>query len=687
MSEDEESVADIEKDIVDAESEQGSEEHVRLPEDNLEPRETSTSQKRPLDEQADSVETVQIKKPRIDLDALKELIKIKTSVAKVSTSKREKLTKSIEEATTGGVKLQLSKNEGGKRLFDKVEYCQYCQLAVTNVSTHFVRKHKSEPEVKKILSLPPFSEERRREILKLRNAGNYKHNLEVLKKGTGLLVTKKRCSTEMLKEDYLPCKWCLGFFVRSSLWKHQSTCAFMEKVSAKRAHIQAEAALLLPLPVEMSQDLKVKVVCNMRKDEVRKTAINDTVIVKVGEELLQQRAHSSHMTLTVGQTMRRLGQFLIAVRKLEPQIESLTDVIKPEKLPVAIDATQMICKFDKVTCKYKNPSLALKLGHDLRKCAKMIKSESQKQGDKDLEDTVDEFLYLWEDIWPKKVSSSALHTIRSGNSNSRKPQVVSTLFDQEQVLQLAEDVLKMHLFLQKKTESLKAALENSFSRTDWDLLNQVTLAQVALINRCPSSFAERITLSGYLARQKNCQKLPDSVKESLSPTEKALIQKIVIAEVRDNSNRIVPLLLPNLLHESIDILLKWRADAGVDSQNMFVFARPGDGHLESICLSRALKKFWKEAGLDSLEHVTKPHMKRHVAMFSHVLDLDQNALELLANTVKHDVVVDDLFSHCPQDAHHVARLGKLLTVFNNGRLEEYKGKSIDDIPLGKQGVL
>ncbi|XP_061164923.1 uncharacterized protein LOC133173868 [Saccostrea echinata] len=96
--------------------------------------------------------------------------------------------------------------EGCKQTYDKQNYCTFCSKNIKSKISRHILTHKLEPKVMKILSLPKRSEERKVELELLANEGNFKHNLEVLKKKEGLLVVARRESQlQHNPMDFLPC--------------------------------------------------------------------------------------------------------------------------------------------------------------------------------------------------------------------------------------------------------------------------------------------------------------------------------------------------------------------------------------------------------------------------------------------------------------------------------------------------
>ncbi|XP_033730108.1 uncharacterized protein LOC117319405, partial [Pecten maximus] len=437
------------------------------------------------------------------------------------------------------ISIQTSSNTKVQRVWDKVHYCFFCEISSTNISKHYLGPHQSEAEVQKILSYPKKSEARRLELLKLRNAGDYKHNTDILKKGEGVLVTwTRRPEDEVSSGDFLPCEDCLAFFLRSNLWRHRKVCPF-RKEGAKYRKVQSEASFLLPSSHEVNKGLEMNVLRKMNADEITIAARNDRIITKVGEKLYQKHGHLPHLYSHVSQKMRELARLLIAVRGQQPDVNSLSDLLHPERFMLAVKATKILCNFSEDTNTYGNPSLALKIGHLLKKCAKIKKSSALSSGDSDLGKNADDFLTLLDDEWTDEISSSALQTLNTNKMNKG------------QLLPLTEDLKKLQCYFQEKSKSLSASLQNSFSKPDWELLNQLTLARLVMFNRRRGGETQRITLEGYAAKLTKHDSLQE-IKDSLSPVEKMLCETFGRVEIRGKKGRTVPVLLTPAIQQSID---------------------------------------------------------------------------------------------------------------------------------------
>ncbi|XP_037336930.1 uncharacterized protein LOC119223653 isoform X1 [Pungitius pungitius] len=112
----------------------------------------------------------------------------------------------------------------GKRRWDKKHYCVFCRRPQVKIARHLLTKHADQQEVAAAGKLPTGSKQRHLLLEHLRCRGNYMHNIEVIRQGTGEIVPWRQPSEDVDARNYLPCPICLGFFLRADLWKHQASC-------------------------------------------------------------------------------------------------------------------------------------------------------------------------------------------------------------------------------------------------------------------------------------------------------------------------------------------------------------------------------------------------------------------------------------------------------------------------------
>ncbi|GLD59403.1 uncharacterized protein AKAME5_001140500 [Lates japonicus] len=97
----------------------------------------------------------------------------------------------------------------------KKNYCYVCGKAQTKISRHLFTHRHEESDIAAVFALRRKSKERKRQLGKLRNRGNYKHNQEVLKTRRGKLkVIQLRSDMPNATQRFAPCIYCKGMYTR-----------------------------------------------------------------------------------------------------------------------------------------------------------------------------------------------------------------------------------------------------------------------------------------------------------------------------------------------------------------------------------------------------------------------------------------------------------------------------------------
>ena len=135
----------------------------------------------------------------------------------------------------------VSSDRKGKHDYSKKHACVFCGKLDLKISRH-LEKCKSGEKVIEILpkasrNKNSESQKKREHILNsLRNEGDFMYNVDVLKH---IRQGKQQCTDELIVArrpdkgkhqacDYLPCKFCLKFYIKSDLWRHCKNCTYSE---------------------------------------------------------------------------------------------------------------------------------------------------------------------------------------------------------------------------------------------------------------------------------------------------------------------------------------------------------------------------------------------------------------------------------------------------------------------------
>ncbi|KAG9342390.1 hypothetical protein JZ751_016390 [Albula glossodonta] len=356
------------------------------------------------------------------------------------------------------------RNDEGKRVWDKRHFCFYCEKPNSKIARHLERKHLHEPDVAHALSYPKGSKRRAVLLEKLRNKGDYYHNVEVLKNGGGELVTWRQPAAGADPNDYLPCQLCLGFFIKSELWKHEATCRLKtESLKSKaRKRVQAASSRLVPVPSSATQGCQ-EIIHNLHQDEVAFHIKNDSLIQKFGDSLYAKHGHKTSQHVHIGQKMRELGRFMLAVKLLDQSVHSLREVCVPYRFELAVSAAHNASGFRPDLNRYKRPSFALKLGYSLKRASEIAIGESLMNGDKTGEKNAKDFIKLLDADWEKKVSSHARNTPQETNS------------DEADMIPLTENVRTLQDYIKDLEDSLAAATDQGHNSDDDDAISETEL--------------------------------------------------------------------------------------------------------------------------------------------------------------------------------------------------------------------
>ena len=101
--------------------------------------------------------------------------------------------------------------------------------------------------------------------------------------------------------------------------------------------------------------------------------------------------------------VREVGPLLVQLIK-DHGVSSLSDALNPAHFSQLITSVSKVAGFNHETNSYAAPSLALKLGHSLKKCAMSLLLNALRYGSKDEEDKTNAFMRLCDIEWADEVS-------------------------------------------------------------------------------------------------------------------------------------------------------------------------------------------------------------------------------------------------------------------------------------------
>ncbi|XP_071853449.1 uncharacterized protein [Apostichopus japonicus] len=609
-----------------------------------------------------------------------------TAEEKTSPSTRKNDSNSNEVASTSHscteteskVYVMTTHNTANGRCYDKPAYCFVCSRPQKKLNVHILQ-HSTTAQVAEWLAAKKGPEKDKLWI-KMRNYGNHLHNYEVLSKGEGELIVVYRPQKCGDPNDYQPCLDCLGYLSRNEFYRHKCKLRreqdHEESEEQKRRHsLLRDARMLLPPPLGVrAGDVIHRLLNSLLCDDVSVCIKGDPMIVELARKFCFKHGHDKEQFKTLRNKLREIARLVLEYRQISGQHSAtLADLIVPSRFELLLKSVRSVCGFDEETHQYTKPSLALKLGHSLKKAAMLVVSTALIEENKEKERQARDVITLLNENWDWEVSSHALRTLYEGKRNNPK------------LVPLTTDVVLLSKYLRGEAESSLADLKKAKAveeiKKSWRNLAEITLTQILLFNRKRQGEVSKLTMEDYAKLKKGESHVLDM--QILSKFEQNLAKVIWRVEIVGKRGRSVPVLITENVKCAVDELVKHRDAVGIEPQNLFVFAIP-EGSTHYIRACDTLRKFSCACGAKKPELLRSTQLRKHIATMSQVMALQDNELDVLANFLGHDVRVHREYYRLPDATIQVAKVSKLLIALEGGSGDPgqvLQGKSLEQLDL------
>ncbi|CAG9814681.1 unnamed protein product [Phaedon cochleariae] len=206
----------------------------------------------------------------------------------------------------------------------------------------------------------------------------------------------------------------------------------------------------------------------MRTHEIMKVFREDDLNIKLGT-MMFEKYHSSQAEL-IRQTMRQMGKLLLELRHRKRHIKTLEEAVQLANFDIVVLAVKKLCSscLSKTsTPQFGIPSLVLKLGHSLRKCANIERCIALRNGKSHINKIMESFSSLMDIEW--NIGSNALNTLYQRQPNCT------------QLLPITSDLIKLNEYSKSGIENNLREIHKTMQQTLSTWTSSVTLAR----DRCP----------------------------------------------------------------------------------------------------------------------------------------------------------------------------------------------------------
>lgn len=563
---------------------------------------------------------------------------------------------------------------------DKVHCCLYCDKLLTNIWRHYEVQHKDESDVIAALSHARKSKEFAKATDRIRLLGDYHHNVQVLCTKSGQLIVVRRPAGLADGSDFLPCRHCKGFFLRTELWRHVKACTFRDdSAPSSDSSVQKDSKMLL-MPIiyshmNIGSSFSV-VLSSLSNDSISLVVKHDWLILTFGN--LLSSSHDQTKAGYICQRMRQLARLVIQLRSTsENQDADLGSFLKPTLFDMVLEAVHAVCKYTEsdstIAARITIPSLALKLGHSVKKCCTLLVGKALRERNALLEQDAEAFAKLFNNEWTERVSSIALRTLHDDKRNVPN------------LLPLTEDLVKMKDYLEKRLATL-CEMRSSVPVDDAHSLGKifselvdVIMCRIILFNKRRSGEVSKVKLDTYSNRPQWSDQTSLELVSVLTASERELCRRMQLMEICGKRNQTVPMLLTPDVVDGLDILVSLRHEVGIIHENPYLFPRFGSLKYADACVS--MRSVTQKACLQKPELVRSTKLRKYIATVSQVLDMTTGELNLLCKHMGHSLKVHENYYKLPSHTLELSKISKLLLATEQSDMSAFVGKSLAELEI------
>ncbi|XP_061774245.1 M-phase phosphoprotein 8 isoform X2 [Nerophis ophidion] len=507
-------------------------------------------------------------------------------------------------------------------------FCLYCKMPFIQLAKHLEKKHADETDVAHAIHFPKGSRVRESLLDQIRSNGDYEHNTKGLTNPGKEDGSQKELSPKICVRDFLPCQHCYTFYRKTDLWRHERSCKArkgdeMSSGIPKQGDTNASTtSQLLPMSEFLTEGCK-EIIHIMHQDDIARHIKNDPLICKYGNALSAKYDHDKSQFAYIGQKMRELGRFMLAVKELDNSVQYLHELCHPSRFELAVEGAKKASGFDPTSTKFKTCSLVSKIGYSLKRAAEIAFGESRMTENSQTESEVKQFIQLVDTKWNHCFSQKSLSV--SLKQEGRKVEVNTS--------SVTEDLIKLHRFITNEEDEARKELKESPSVANWKKLSEATLADVCLFNRARVGNIGRLLLLTYTSK-KFCGKFVPSADQIKKCTklEVELGEHFTRLELEGQYGRNMLVLLTEKMSLSLDLLVENRQNAGVMESNPYLFARTeGPSFIRALdCFRRATV----ECGVKNPEALLSPSLRERIANCWQLMSLSEPELDGVAKLLK-----------------------------------------------------
>lgn len=163
-----------------------------------------------------------------------------------------------------------------KNYKDRRDYCFFCEKDVSHYARHLIMCHNKEVEVRKILSYKNGSKQKRAAISNLKKRGNFIRN-----KTSDCIRPVKRLqkNTHFDASEFVPCKYCLGFYKKQFMYRHTKKCSENADTGERQTSRRNKRNIAVAKLETRQPEKNEKAVCKRQNNQQRSWSVQHKKVI------------------------------------------------------------------------------------------------------------------------------------------------------------------------------------------------------------------------------------------------------------------------------------------------------------------------------------------------------------------------------------------------------------------------
>ncbi|XP_030559364.1 uncharacterized protein LOC115768712 isoform X2 [Drosophila novamexicana] len=551
----------------------------------------------------------------------------------------------------------------------KRHFCIFCKTLQTKFARHIELKHKVEPQVREISSLPKGSQQRIKLLDALRKKGDFIYNTDAnYNEGTFIVPRQLRENSKRGALDFVCCTGCKAYFPKITIRNHIKNCSSNIHKKGNRDILKSGRGTTGYMHSAANIILRNKIMPVLNDDVISRTIMYDHLIILFGNSEAMKHTEVQHDMIRAN--MRYLSRLLIAIKSECPDVIELKDVICPKYYDAVISGIRSVAEFNYDNLSFMKPTAATTLTCLVKKCARILGAQSIKDGDDSRKKLVNDFLSLWETEINLNINKRAVE------DQTKKHRAVKVL------IPTVEDIKLLYDFVHDLSAKALNELNSKFNVLSLTSLKQSTLISLLIFNRRRVGELERLTLESYRTAH-SIGDIDDRANSNLykdmSAKMRNISQNFTRVIIRGKKNRTVPVLFTPWDRYCIDNILEY-GKRTINKPTTYIFSVPNPRPLrkEYIRACPILEKFANECGARCPESLRGTNLRKQLATHTSLSNVKDIQIDYLASFMGHHKDIHKNYYRVPASVAEMTQVSQLLMSAMN--MEEENAEIVEANP-------